>query len=219
MKKQIQFRDLIIGAIAIAIIFLSSCKKDGGENDKIVEEIQNILPKEYIDSLTAHGLTLHEGKTPPVINGIYNFEPINDYDNSNVFYPGATALDAKIKIENQAGTDADVYIKGWVDLNIPDTSSAQIIAGNGNDFTVYAQAHGGSPVYTYDYVLTGTYAADGIKNMKFAFVMIDNGGNSSAATTGTIRIFHDDDQNASTTTVFRSMTPANQTGKTAGSSK
>jgi len=219
MKKQLQFRDLIIGAIAIAIIFLSSCKKDGGEDDKVVEDIQNILPKEFIDSLTAHGLTLQQGKTPPTINGIYDFEPVNDYDNSGAFYPGDAALDSKIKIENQSGTDADVYIKGWVDLNTADTSSAQVIAGTGNDFTVYAQAHGGSPVYTYDYVLTGTYTADGIENMKMAFVMIDNGGNGSAASTGTIRIFHDEDLNASTTSIFRSMLPENHAGKPAGSSK
>ncbi|MFT3702423.1 MAG: hypothetical protein QM802_08640 [Agriterribacter sp.] len=219
MKQQIQFRDLIIGAIAVAIIFLSSCKKDKEEDNKVTEEIQNILPQEYIDSLTAQGLELHDGNTPPVINGIYDFEPINDYDNSNYFHVGQSARDAKIKIANQAGTSADVFIKGWIDLNIPDTSSAQIIAGTGNNFTVYAQAHGGSPVYTYDYVLTGTYSSGGIQNMKFAFVMIDNGGNITAASTGTIRIFHDHDNNASTASVFRSMLPANDTDRPAGSAK
>jgi len=126
------------------------------------------------------------------------------------------ALDAKVKIANQSGTDADVFIKGWVGVDVVDTSSAQIIAGNGNDFTVYAQAHGGSPVYTYDYVLTGTYTADGIQNMKFAFVMIDDGGNSGAASTGTIRIFHDDDNRASNAPSFRTMQQINQALKTAG---
>jgi hypothetical protein len=217
-KMKITIKPILMAVIVIAAISVSSCKKnheDNGNTNTVTTQIQTILPQKYIDSLTAHGLVLSNGKTPPVINGAYVFEPINDYDNSHIFSVGGAASDAKVKIANQSGNNAAVYIKGWVGIGVVDTSSAQVIAGAGNDFTVYAQAKGGSPVYTYDYVMTGTYSSAGIQNMKFAFVMIDNGGNSLAATTGTIRIFHDQDNIGSTTTTFRSM-QAGVTNTTAG---
>lgn len=212
-----KLRALILLVTAIGTLLISSCKKTKADKtDPVAKQIQTILPQNFIDSLKAHGLSLNDGKTPPVITGAYSFDPINDYDNSKVFSVGSPASNAKIKIANQVGTDAQVYIKGWV--SGVDTSSAQIIAGTANDFTVYAQAHGGSPVYTYDYVITGTYATTGLQNLKFAFVMINNGGNTAAATTGTIRIFHDKDNTASLTTTFRFVPAEDADLKAAGGS-
>lgn len=125
----------------------------------------------------------------------------------------------KIYVANQSGTDADVYIKGFISLSTTDTSSAQVIAGNGNDFTIYAQAKGGIPVYTYDYIFTGTYTAAGLQNLKFAFIMIDNGGNNSAAATETIRIFHDNDMNSEVITTFRSAFSPGDIGTAVGAAK
>ncbi len=199
---KITFQPLIAIAGIIITAGLFSCKKNKEEtpSDPIVTQIQNILPQKFIDSLKKHGIVVNEGSTPPTINGIYIIEPINDYDNSFNFSPGDAADDARIKISNQSGSTAAVYIKSDGDI---DTSTAQIIAGSGNDFTVYAQAKGGTPVYTYDYVMTGTYSATGIVNIKFSFVMVDNGGNTGIAPTGTIRIFHDLNNLASITSAFR----------------
>ncbi len=217
---KIKFQPLLVMAFVITALGISSCKKnDEGSGDNITAQIQTILPQKYLDSLTAHNFVVNQGKTPPVINGIYLFEPINDYDNSFLFTVGGAASNAKLKVANQSGTNADVYIKGWVGVNAIDTSSARVIAGTGNDFTVYAQAKGGSPVYTYDYVLTGTYAAAGVQNMKFAFVMIDNGGNTLAAKTGTIRIFHDKDNVGAVQIAFRTMQTEIASGIAAGAAK
>ena len=215
-----KLKTLVIGVIILNLAFIFSCKKDkDNTTDTVVQQIQTILPQKYIDSLKAHGLLLNEGSTPPIINGIYSVDPINDYDNSHVFNVGGDATNTKFKIANQSGTHADVYVKGWINIDDIDTSSAQIVAGTGNDFTVFAQAHGGNPVYIYDYILTGTYSAAGLKNLKFAFVVIDNGGNAAAAATSTIRIFHDKDNNASATTVFRPMLTESTHLKATGSSK
>src|SRR6185312_11614274 len=142
---------ILMAIIAMALLTVSSCKKNHEDNnDSVIAQIQAILPQRYIDSLKAHGFIVNDGKTPPVIANIYDFEPINDYDNSHVFAVGGSAITAKIKIANQVGNNASVYIKSWVGVGIADTSLAQIIAGTGNDFTVYAQAKGGHPTYTYD---------------------------------------------------------------------
>lgn len=213
MKKQTPVFALAVAAVLmLAASFYSCNKKDDtvdNNNDSTSQQIDSILPPAFNDSLKAHNFPLNSGNTPPTINGIYLFEAINDYDNSSTFSVGEAADDSKFKIANQHGTSADVYIKGSVTTTSVDTSSAQIIAGTGNDFTIYARSHGGSPVYTYDYVVTGSYSTAGIKDFKLAFVVIDDGGNSYIASTGTVRIFHDKDSSAAATDVFRLMTPEN----------
>ena len=154
------------------------------------------------------------GNNPAIADNIYLFEPVNDYDNSGAFSPGSTALDAKIKIANQSGDKADIYIYNWI-VGAYDTSDANIIIGDGNNITAIAQAKGssGGVTYKYDYVISGTLTASGLSNIKFAFVMIDNPGAFLVATTGTQRIFHDADGIAELTSTFRlnNQLPPNST--------
>ncbi|MBX3242622.1 MAG: hypothetical protein KIT80_05730 [Chitinophagaceae bacterium] len=190
-------------ALIAIITGFASCEKEDEKSETLIEEIQGILPKQYIDSLKAYTFPLNDGKTPPTINGIYAFQPVNEHDNSGVFDKGEAAVDATIKVANQAGTNADVFIKGWVAAGQVDTSSAQIIAGKNNDFTVYAQARGGFPEYVYAYIISGVHTPGGIQYFRMAFVMINDGGNPLAAAKGTIRIFNDKDNIAAPTPVFR----------------
>ncbi len=209
---------IIFFSFFLATTALFSCEKEDESTETLAEEIQDIVPKQYIDSLEAYSFELNDGKTPPNINGIYAFQPINEHDNSGVFSKGEAAADATIKVANQAGTDADVFIKGWVGAGWVDTSSAQIIAGKNNDFTLYAQARGGFPEYVYAYIISGVHTPGGIQRFRMAFVMINDGGNPLAATTGTIRIFNDKDNNAAPTPVFR-KSAGGSLQKPAGASK
>lgn len=199
-------KNLLKMKVLLPFIILSisciSCKK---ADVNLPAEALAILPQRFANNLANNGFTFNTGNTPVSIENIYLFEPVNDYDNSGVFTAGQSAFDAKIKIANQSGSDADVFIYNWI-VGVYDTSQANLIIGTGNNVTVFAQATGkvGSITYKYDYVFSGTFnVSDGIHDFKFAFVMVDNPGAPGVAATGTQRIFHDKDALAVFTSFFR----------------
>jgi hypothetical protein len=191
--------------LLIAVLFASAFFTQGCDDDSIPSDILELLPKEYYQELLDNGFIFNLGETPPNVENIYDFEPENEYDNSGVFTPGSTAILTKWKFENQVGNALDVFIKNWTGVGLVDASSATIIKGEGNKFTIIAQAEGesGGIDYKYDYALTGTTSDDGIANAQFAFVMVENPGAPGVATQGTIRIFKDLNDLASETLVFR----------------
>ncbi len=204
--RNVNLRKSLTASIVVLLIVccsLPSCKDD----DLTPGEILDLLPQEFYDELAANGFVFRLGENPPNVTGIYDFEPVNEYDNSGVFAVGGTALLTKIKVDNQSGSSADVFIKNWTGVGQVDESDATIIKGDGNDFTMVAQANGdvGGVSYKYDYAITGTIGSNGITNAQFAFIMIDNPGAVGVASEGTIRIFKDEDALASSTTVFRSI--------------
>ncbi len=204
MKNLLKLR--VILPFLILSISSISCKK---ADVNLPAEALAILPQRFANNLASNGFTFNTGNTPDSIENIYLFEPINDYDNSGVFTEGQSAFDAKIKIANQSGSDADVFIYNWI-VGVYDTSQANLIIGTGNSITVFAQATGkvGSITYKYDYVFSGTFdVTDGIHDLKFAFVMVDNPGAPGVAATGTQRIFHDKDALAAFTSFFRLSNP------------
>lgn len=205
-------KTLLLLAIIVVATSLVSCKK---EKSKVLPDAAlALLPEKFANDLVKNGFVFYTGNNPAIADNIYLFEPVNDYDNSGAFSPGSTALDAKIKIANQSGDKADIYIYNWI-VGAYDTSDANIIIGDGNNITAIAQAKGssGGVTYKYDYVISGTLTASGLSNIKFAFVMIDNPGAFLVATTGTQRIFHDADGIAELTSTFRlnNQLPPNST--------
>ncbi len=197
---------------AVAIIFfsclLTSCKKDKSEEatpaseNTTPSEANQILPQVFADSLINRGFRFNNGTTPPVISNIYQFTPVADYDNTHYFSVGAHAHVAKIKIENQNGTHANVFIK--TTNTLVDTSGRTLITGSGNNFTIYAQMTGGYPhVYVYDCLFSGTLTATGFQNLQWGFIMISNDHNTQIAGVGTMRIFHSLETIAPTTNLFR----------------
>lgn len=197
-------------AIILFATTFTACKKE----KKIVlpNEALALLPEQFANDLIKNGFVFHVGDNPAISNNIYVFEPINDYDNSGTFAVGQSALTAKIKIANQSGKNADIFVYNWI-AGEYDTSFANIIIGEGNNITAIAQAKGTSNgiTYKYDYVLSGTLTSTGLANTKFAFVMIDNPGAALVAATGTQRIFHDADELAEFTATFRTANPIQAT--------
>ena len=200
--RNLTIKNKLLGFTAFLLFGLTfqSCNKDG-----IPADVLDLLPREFYDELVDNGFIFNLGETPPNVEEIYLFEPENEYDNSGVFSPGQTASDAKFKIEDQVGNALTILIKGWAAPGIIDSSNATIIKGEGDKFTIVAQAYGdiSGNTYIYDYVLTGELKNNGIKDAQLAFVMIENNDAFGVATEGTIRIFKDIDDIASITDTFR----------------
>lgn len=197
----------LLAVVCLSFVF-QGCNKDG----EVSSDVLDLLPKEFYQELVDNGFIFNFGENPPNVEDIYDFEPENEYDNSGFFSPGDGALDTKWKFENQVGKNLDVLIKNWTGVGQVDSSDATIIKGEGDKFTIVAQAIGtlSGVTYKYDYALTGELVSGGIQNAQFAFVMIDNPGASTVASTGTIRIFKDEDGLAEETTVFKVL-PDNET--------
>lgn len=178
--------------VLILALSFSSCFL---KTKKVPKDVLNLIPKNILDEMKEAGFAFYLGEKPPIVNGYYTFEPINLYDNSSKFNVGDIALTTYFQFENQIGQDLDVYIKNWTAVGSLDSSRASIIKGEGNYFTLIAQAHGTSPSgdkkYIYDYVISGEKTPNGIKDVQMGFVMIENPDIENVAKTGTIRIFND----------------------------
>lgn len=202
-------KSMLPGLLMLGTLFLSltGCK----DEDQVPDFVLDFLTEEFYQELLDNGFVFNLGEAPPNVENIYLFEPENIYDNSGVFSPGGTALDTKWKFDNQSGNALDVLIKGWTGIEQVDTSDATIIKGEGNDFTILAEARGSASgiSYTYVYALTGTLTGAGVDEAQFAFIMTDNPG-APVATEGTIRLFKDQDVLASTTDVFRMAASADK---------
>jgi hypothetical protein len=192
---------LLLLALFTSTLFFQSCD----DELDVPSDVLDLLPEEFYQELLDNGFLFNFGETPPGVENIYDFEPENEYDNSSDFSPGDVALLTKWKFENQVGSSIDVLIKNWTGVGLVDSSDATIIKGEGNNFTIIAQASGqsGGIDYTYDYALSGKLVADGIEDAQFAFVMIENPGAPGVAGQGTVRIFKDFDDIALETGVFR----------------
>ncbi len=196
MKKQVF---LIVVGFAFC---LAACKKDKVGN--VSAEIREVMPQQYIDSLTQHGFKLNEEDEPADIKGIYEIKAKCDYDTYGSFPVGAMANFVKLKVQNEQGTNAELYLKGFTSTTSIDTSLKQVIAGEGDNVTIYALCKGiiNTPI-TYNYVVTGKKTSTGLQGLKFVFIMIDNGGNANVAKNGTVRIFHDVENISHYTSEFR----------------
>lgn len=203
MKKQSLF---LMFSIFAFLCFLSiACKKELNKAN-LPKEALALLPAKFANEMFDNGFDFNTGDNPSNVEGIYLFEPISDYDNSGAFPPGTAALDAKIKIANQSGKNADVYVYNWIS-GVYDTSEANLVIGKDENITIFAQAKGstGGVSYKYTYVISGKKEAGGIRDMQFGFIMVDNPGAPLVSTTGTQRLFHDFDGIAENTAIFRSQ--------------
>lgn len=202
-------------AILLLLTFFSACKKeDTTTPDNVVKEqvqvqqINQVLPQKYIDTLKNLGLTIHNGTNPPIVNGIYICSPLtlkaSNIANDNI---GMTFSEAKLKIENQNNANFTLNILGKNFLSTSDTSIVSAIAGNGNNFTVYGKVKATNSVGNYIYiamVMSGTMNGTNIRDFEFGLINIDNShGEGAFIPEGAARLVYDSDSISVTTDVFR----------------
>ena len=124
-------------------------------------------------------MPIYEGSNPPVIEGAYLISPFKAvYASDNVFDPGDLAYDYKIRFTNQ-NTKNNTLLYNEMDMVEDSYASSDEVAiiGNGNDFTAYFISSGKSSGISYKAatLISGTWSGSGIKNLYYAFVMVDKG--------------------------------------------
>jgi hypothetical protein len=210
MKKNNLSNKVMLISFFTLTTFFYACKKENRENNLVQvqqQQINQVLPQKYIDTLKNLGLTLHDGTNPPIINGIYILSPLKlKASNIPTDFIGKVFSDAKLKILNQNNTNFSLEILGKDFLASKDTSIISAISGEGNNFTLYGKikANYGANYAIFALVISGTLDATKLKNVEYGLINIDNtNGNSSFISEGQTRIIYEVDSISENTTVFR----------------
>lgn len=194
-------RTLAISFLISVVLF--SCSKDdkakGPSNEEILtKKIADIIPQKYLDTLKILGLDVHQGVTPPNVEGTYHIAP-NKLDTSNVpnDVPGTYFSNATVTFSAQSSTDFSIHLIGKNFLSDADTSIATAISGSGNDFTVYGKVksvrNNHSAIFAL--IFTGTKEGANLKNVRVGIINVDNsqGGTGIFINEGLGRIAFDED--------------------------
>lgn len=164
--------------------------------------INDVVPPTIQDKMKPY-ITVHNGKTPPNIEGVYYIDPMStvfceDYKDGHGYAPGDIVNSIYLRFTKQDNSKLSVEYEAK-NANSTDTSTGTgaFISGSNNDFTVYLNTTGISDGITYKtaLVISGTKTTSGISGLRYAFVMVEKGAdpNSTMMKTGFFRVFDDKD--------------------------
>jgi len=171
-------------ALIVGVVFqFGACSKSDDINpsdeDLLNKKIEDIIPPQYVDSLTKLGFAINKGTTPPNIDGAYLFKPFT-IKSSNIpndsYAPGYVLNDGMIKLYEQSASDFSIKMLGKNFIGAADTSVVTAISGSGNKFTVYgkvkAYRNGGYSFYAF--LMSGEKEGSNIKNGIAGIINIDD---------------------------------------------
>lgn len=221
MKMQLILKGFLAILVIGFAISITSCKKEPSAAEIQTKRISDIIPQKYLDSLIRLGVTIHEGTTPPLVNGIYLANPtVLVASNVAGDIIGNTFADVKVKLTDQNNSNFGITLFGKLLLGNNDTSIVTAISGSGNDFTVYGKVKASANATNYAIfavIISGTLSADGIINYQDALINIDNSnGGTYFIPEGTGRLIKDGNNLASNTSFFRTTDMNTEKSKTEG---
>ena len=180
-----------------------------------VSRIQHVVPDELLNIMSPY-IPIYDGANPPVVEGTYVISPkILSYnsDPSSGYKPGKIVLDGYLIFSNQDPMTNTINYRG-VEVNSSnvikgeDNGSGAFISGEGNNFSIFFKTEG---VSYYDgeeatsvkaLIISGTKEANGIKDIYYAFVMLDkNDPHNHLMKKDAFRIYVDEDGFADKTTL------------------
>ncbi len=186
-------------------------------------EITYVVPEDILEKLDDH-IDIFYGINPPNIEGCYFVDPLvavycEDEGNGG-FEPGYVVNSIYTNFYDQNMIARTISFSR---ISVSQTSfsigNGAFISGEGNNFSVFFDTEGETDgIYTKEaMVISGTKTPDGIKNLQYAFVMVDKGDDPEnyLMDKGVYRVFKDEDGlavNSSWPATF--MSPKRVTTKT-----
>ena len=191
------FSSIIVVGI---FIIVASCNDKKEEEPKVESKINKAVPEEYLQIVRGLGMDTYYGDTPPDITGTYLMSPnillrsniVNDAPSNSPF------VDYTVNFSNQNSTNFSISFTGTAS-NEKEQSNSAVIAGSGNDFSVYGQSTSvvGSNSIVLGVIYSGTLENGKIKNMKRAIIVIDDtNAGPNLLKKGNARVFHDTDKSS-----------------------
>lgn len=178
MKKSFVLFCLLGAGVSI----LSCGKKGSGDlpNDEeiLTQKIEDIIPREYLDTLEMLGLDIYMGTHPPQMEGSYSIKPhILDTSNIPTDPPGQRFTDAIVHLSEQSSSDFSIRLLAEHYIKDADTSIATAISGYDNYFTVYGKvkstSSGTGSYAIVALIISGIKDGDNIKDLKTGIINID----------------------------------------------
>lgn len=177
--------------------------------------INQVIPPEILDRMDDY-IPIYDGVNPPDVTGQYVASPfVIEYDSTNQHNAGDRFTDVYFKFYNQdlEKNTLDFYEKEGKNTQV---GTGAFISGEGEYFSVFFNTDG-TGVYD-DYtiwfktalVISGIKTSSGIKDLQYAFVLVDKGDDPSShlIEIGSFRVFKDKDGLSTKTSYFGSSARA-----------
>ena len=167
--------------------------------------LESVVPEEILENLDDH-MPIYTGVNPPNVEGAYYVDPAvavycEDEDDGG-YSPGDEVTSEYIRFFNQDDTDNTLDYEEYSESG----SSSQagygaFISGSGDNFTAFFNTEGEATedghVITFKtaLVISGTKTSSGIKDLYYAFVMVEKEGDiyGDLMEEGIFRVFTDED--------------------------
>jgi hypothetical protein len=165
------------------------------------DRIDDVVPEEIRDDMKDY-IPIYDGVNPPKVEGTYFIEPfvaVYCQDQAQGGYaPGSQVSPYYIQFYNQNTTNNTLDYKEQAQGGISSSvGEGAFISGEGDNFTVFFNTIGmSSGIETKTaLIISGTKTADGIKDLYYAFVMVDKGPDPDhkLMEEGVFRVFKDED--------------------------
>lgn len=187
------------------------------------EEREQMLYDKYVtaemkSAITKLKMPVNRGINPPKIEGYYRMKGIflattNSAENS---YLGINLNDYKFSFYNQSGLSIDLLgyeVKEDTDmLSTEHLGQGTFICGEGDKFSIFMEEQGISDGYTSVVltIISGEVVRSGgnitgMKDLRYAFIMKDRGGNPSVIQVGQGRVVGDDEISVITKEQFEKL--------------
>ena len=164
------------------------------------DKIDDVLPEDLQELIEPY-ITIYKGNNPPNIEGTVYVDPFlcvycQDQGHGG-FYPGDQVTSSYIRFYNQD------MVYNTLDIDEKEGSSTStgtgaFISGTGNNFSAFFNTTGvSSGISTKTaLVISGTKVANGIANLRYAFVMVEKGSDPDhiLMDEGVFRVFEDGDK-------------------------
>ena len=169
--------------------------------------LESVVPEEIIEKMEDY-IPLYTGVNPPNIVGAYFIDPpVAVYCEDNEFEPGKEVISEYIRFSNQNAKDNTLdyeeYSEGYFTDGIGayQEGKGAFISGSGNNFTAFFNTVGedrdsGHVIkFKTALVVSGTKTDTGIKDLYYAFVMVEKEGDKDGylMDEGIFRVFKDKD--------------------------
>ena len=178
----------------------------------VTDPIKNVIPDEIVDQIDEY-MPIHNGINPPVIEGQFVISPMMLVYSTHGYQPGDLFADHYVMFYNQDVINNTLDFRGaeeFDDGSSSGTGTGAFISGEGDDFSVFFNVeeetvYSGYTINTKKAVIfSGTKTDNGIKDLYYAFVLLDKSGDpkSYLVPVGTYRVFKDKDGLSAFTNFF-----------------
>jgi hypothetical protein len=198
--------------LVVSALGLASCRKtdEPGYRYNLPAGVQRIVPADLIDTLRRKGMIIHEGVTPPALDGAFRASPyelLTPYGPEDAWRRGKVIPDYKFRFYDQSDDRLAIKMDKKQPLgNDVSTGLGAFVAGSDQTFTIFAEISGqtGNATYTHLAVLSGELTPQGIRNFQYAFLLKEkNDPDDDLIAVGKTRVWRDGDGFAAREAVFR----------------